>query len=750
MFSKKQSNIFLTLSVLFTLILLIWRPAPKFDYDFEQFFPQDNEALSFYKSYADIFGGDNDYLLLAFENDDQELWQPEFLSNFESLQSQIKVLEGVDTTISVLDLREPRIGAFGVQFRQVVTWDESQVNLTLPKNQLAGSLISEDGKAFLLLVKNKTGMSKEAGDVLYQAIREKIEESELKLRAVAGKIQTQGDFVKLMQSEFGFFFAISLVVMLLILTLLFRSWWGVVIPFVVLLIGVLWAFGVILWMGKPLALMSVMQPTIFLIVGLSALIHFFVHLVKKLQADTDQKEAIRHAYKQLFIPVLLTMMTTALGFFSLWFTSIPALQDFGLTTAIGIFMIFLAVIGISPGLLYLVSKSLKAKPLKAKRAVSLQTLFSLILKRRKVIGFGFLAMSIIAVFLGLRIPINGYLLDNLPFDHPIREDFGYFDSEFGGSNPFELSLELGEEANTIWDYDVLQQVQKLEEELNKVFGENKFISPITLTKTLNQAQNQGDVDAFRFPSRGQFIRMQRILRQGSGGLEEGLIDSTGRISRISGRLPDFGSYKMRNLRSELDRFIQSELDSSLLKTRWTGTAYLIDQGHESVTWQMARGLGVAFLLVGLIAGILFRSWRISFLLLIPNVIPLLLMLAVMYFLGIEFKLTTAILFTVAFGIAVDDSIHFMTRFRLELGSGRSFFYAMKRTFLETGKAILLTTIVLVSGFVLFVMSDFGVTFYSGVLISCALIFALLADLMLLPLLLIPMKRVWEGKQNSKT
>ncbi|TDK47299.1 efflux RND transporter permease subunit [Algoriphagus formosus] len=750
MFSKKQSNIFLTLSALFTLILLIWRPVPKFDYDFEQFFPQDNEALSFYKSYADIFGGDNDYLLLAFENDGQELWQPEFLSNFESLQSQIKVLEGVDTTISVLDLREPRIGAFGVQFRQVVTWDESRVNLTLPKNQLAGSLVSEDGNALLLLVKNKTGMSKEAGDVLYQAIREKIEESELKLRAVAGKIQTQGDFVKLMQSEFGFFFAISLVVMLLILTLLFRSWWGVVIPFVVLLIGVLWAFGVILWMGKPLALMSVMQPTIFLIVGLSALIHFFVHLVKKLQADTDQKEAIRHSYKQLFIPVLLTMMTTALGFFSLWFTSIPALQDFGLTTAIGIFMIFLAVIGISPGLLYLVSKSLKAKHLKAKRAVSLQTLFSLILKRRKVIGFGFLAMSIIAVFLGLRIPINGYLLDNLPFDHPIREDFGYFDSEFGGSNPFELSLELGEEANTFWDYEVLQEVQKLEEELNKVFGENKFISPITLTKTLNQSQNQGDADAFRFPSRGQFIRMQRILRQGSGGLEEGLIDSTGRISRISGRLPDFGSYKMRNLRSELDRFIQSELDSSLLKTRWTGTAYLIDQGHESVTWQMARGLGVAFLLVGLIAGILFRSWRISFLLLIPNVIPLLLMLAVMYFLGIEFKLTTAILFTVAFGIAVDDSIHFMTRFRLELGSGRSFFYAMKRTFLETGKAILLTTVVLVSGFVLFVMSDFGVTFYSGVLISCALIFALLADLMLLPLLLIPMKRVWEGKQNSKT
>jgi predicted RND superfamily exporter protein len=124
------------------------------------------------------------------------------------------------------------------------------------------------------------------------------------------------------------------------------------------------------------------------------------------------------------------------------------------------------------------------------------------------------------------------------------------------------------------------------------------------------------------------------------------------------------------------------------------------------------------------------------------------MLGLMYFLGVEFKLTTAILFTVAFGIAVDDSIHFMTRLKMELSLGKNLLYALKRTFLETGKAIVLTTLILVSGFAVLIFSRFGVTHYTGLLISSALVFALLADLFLLPVILLPMKKVWEKKNGQ--
>ena len=202
---------------------------------------------------------------------------------------------------------------------------------------------------------------------------------------------------------------------------------------------------------------------------------------------------------------------------------------------------------------------------------------------------------------------------------------------------------------------------------------------------------------------------------------------------------------MTALREELNEFVIQEVNPALLHVRWTGTAYLIDKGHKSVTLQMAKGLGVAFLLVGIIVGFLFRSWRISFLLLIPNFIPLIWMLGLMYLLGIEFKLTTAILFTVAFGIAVDDSIHFMSRLKQELMLGKNLIYGLKRTYLETGKAIVLTTIVLTAGFGLLIFSQFGVTHFTGLLISASMIFALLADLMLLPLLLLPLKKMWEKK-----
>ena len=205
---------------------------------------------------------------------------------------------------------------------------------------------------------------------------------------------------------------------------------------------------------------------------------------------------------------------------------------------------------------------------------------------------------------------------------------------------------------------------------------------------------------------------------------------------------------MSHIRKDLNEFVSQEINQDLIQVRWTGTAFLIDKGHESVTYQMAKGLGFAFLVVGIIAGILFKSWRISFILLIPNVVPLIWMLGLMYLLGIEFKLTTAILFTVAFGIAVDDSIHFMTRLRFELGKGSSLVYAIKRTFLETGRAIILTSLILVLGFGLLIFSQFGVTHYTGLLIAAALIFALLADLFLLPLLLLPMKQVWEKKKRK--
>lgn len=751
MFGKTSSYFLLVFSLVLTFFSLLFRPIPKFDYDFEQFFPQDDPDLAFYRDvYEKDFGSDNDYLLLAIHNPAGEWLDSSFLSQSARVKSQMQGLNGIDTLISIFDLQVPIINAFGLQTFPILDWS-SEVSIQSSKEKLLqfqGSLIAKDQSSFLFLIQNDPQLSKEEGDQLYGEILEIFEKNGIKPLAVAGKIQTQRDFVSLMQEEFGLFIGASLVLMLLVLLLVFRKLWGILIPILVLVIGILWAFGLILLVGKPLDIMSVMQPTIFLIVGLSALIHYFTHLIKRLNKGVPKEEAIQGTFSELTLAVALTVITTSIGFLSLYFTSIPALKAFGLWTGIGILVLFCAILTITPGLLYALPLSRSKENRLSKSDRILATLFQKIIQNRKQIAVTFLVVSCIGIGLVSQIKINGYLLDNLPLDHPIQKDFTYFDTNYGGSNPLEIYMEKGPEAQDLLDLEVLREIEKVEDKLRELFGEGEFISPLSLVKTLNQAQNQRNTKAFSLPSLGQYLRMERyfdqaLKQEGPKVLSEDLL-----TGRISGRAPDLGSLRMGKLRAELLDFVEKEVDPKLLKVKWTGTAHLIDRGHESVTIQMVKGLGVAFLVVGLIGGILFKSTRLALILLIPNIIPLIWMCGLMWLLGVDFKLTTAILFTVAFGIAVDDTIHFMSKLKMELAKGKNLHYAIKRTFIDAGKAIVLTSVILVSGFGLLIFSQFGVTHFTGLLISFSLVFALLADLFLLPVLLFPLKKVWALKVKA--
>ncbi len=751
MFQRSRAYFFLGIAGLITVLLLIFRPIPVFNYDFEQFFPQQDEDLSFYQNYRTQFENDNDYLLLAISNPAGGILDSVFLANSLQLQTEISRLPKVDTVISILNLERPVIGVFGLRTIQVLDWsDPSTLNLQADElEHYRTELISKDGKSILLWIKNEQNISKEDGDDLYKKIKGLNESAPVQIEAVAGKIQAQGDFVSLMQREFGLFFGCSIILMLLMLALIFRTWWGVLFPFLILIIGAGWAFGLILYLGKALDVMSVMQPTIFLIVGLSALIHFFNHLIKKIRQGIPKDKAVQMVFKSLFIPVWLTILTTSLGFFSLYFTSIPALKEFGLTTGLGILVMFFALILIAPGLLHFFNVKAPAPSRFGRSILNLRIWFLFLLRKRKAIAVLFFGVTMLAILMGSQLRINGFLLDNLPEDHPVQQSFSYFDHQFGGANPLEIHLQVGDSATSLLDLQVLEQIDLVEQEVDRLFDGGQIISPLTLVKSLNQAQNQGDFKAFTLPSKGQYLRMSQFFPKAFDAAGVKVLTEDRSQGRLSARTADLGTLLMSEKRAALRKFVAEKINPNLLEIRWTGTAYLIDKGHQSVTWQMARGLGVAFILVGVIAGFLFRSWRIAFILLIPNLIPLLWMLGLMYLMGIDLQLTTAILFTVAFGIAVDDSIHFMTRLNKELRTGKCLIYGLKRTFLETGEAIIQTTVILVTGFGLLILSQFGVTHFTGLLIGAALVFALLADLFLLPILLLPMKKKWDEKFKNR-
>ncbi|MEL6653490.1 MAG: efflux RND transporter permease subunit, partial [Bacteroidota bacterium] len=207
-------------------------------------------------------------------------------------------------------------------------------------------------------------------------------------------------------------------------------------------------------------------------------------------------------------------------------------------------------------------------------------------------------------------------------------------------------------------------------------------------------------------------------------------------SRISGTLPDLGLQEYASRNAQLRAFVRDSIDQNWLRPRLTGSALLLDRSHRSVVNNMLLGLGLGVLVVGLLVGLLYRSWRMCLVALLVNLVPLLMIGALMGYLGVGMKMSTAVIFSLAFGIAVDDTIHFISKLKLELDKGKSLPQAIRCTYLSTGKAIILTSLILSAGFLGLLSSDFQGTYYMGLLVGMALLWAMLADLVVLPLLLL--------------
>ncbi len=321
-------------------------------------------------------------------------------------------------------------------------------------------------------------------------------------------------------------------------------------------------------------------------------------------------------------------------------------------------------------------------------------------------------------------------------DDPLKIDFTFFDQNFGGSRPFELTV-APKTGESVFNQEVLTQIDAVSEYLKDSFESGNIVGPHTVVKSLNQAVNGGQPENFTFPESSYEKRqVNRYLKRMDkrGDLKLIAVEDHS-LGRITGRVKDIGSAVSLERTEKLRQFINTNIDTSLVQFKVTGTSNLIDKNNEYVATNMFEGLGIAFGVVALIAGILFRSFRMVLITLIPNVIPLVTVAGLMGIFGITLKLSTSIIFTIAFGIAVDDTIHFTSKLKLELDKGKSLLYALKRTYLSTGKAIVVTSIILSGGFLTLILSSFGGTFYTGLLISLTLVFAVVIDLSLLPVLI---------------
>jgi hypothetical protein len=260
-------------------------------------------------------------------------------------------------------------------------------------------------------------------------------------------------------------------------------------------------------------------------------------------------------------------------------------------------------------------------------------------------------------------------------------------------------------------------------------------SPVTIMKYLHQANNGGLNAYYQYPeTASDYNRAMLLKRRVDPRRLDDLVTEDAKTARVIGFIPEFGSLDTSTRNQALLQYLSNNINKDVLYYRITGTTYLIDKSHELLSINLIKGLLTAIGIIGIVLGIYFRSFKLLLISLLPNLIPLILIAGVLGMLGISLKMTTSIIFTIAFGIAVDDTIHLMANYLNNPGGKAR--DRLKETFKHAGSAMVITSAIMVAGFSLFLLSSFGATFYLGLFICLSMLLALIIDLTLLPLLLI--------------
>ncbi len=746
---RKIVRIFFFVSIGLTIGLAFGLFSLKVDYDFEKFFPQDSEETEFFLDYREEFDSDNDYMLIALRNEGG-IFDYEFLSLVDSLTRKIERLELVQYAVSITNQKNYAKAPFGFEIFEIPYIDFEKKDPIKDSTQiyqneeLIGALVDESGEVVNIYIKHENFLSKAKCDTLLKHVNNLLAEVEVDEYHLAGRAVGQAYYVDQMKKELAIFFLISAVLVVIFLFIAFRSFQGIFFPLIIVLSSMIWVFGFMGMIQEPLNILLTILPTIMFVVSMSDVIHFVSRYIDEKRSGEGAVRALKISVREVGLATFLTSFTTSVGFFSLSLVPVEPVAEFGLYTGIGVLLAFLVTYGMLPFFLILSTRIDGRSQLKKNNFWDkhLRRLFISVMRKRVLVVIGTVLILMVASFGITKISRNHFILDDLSADSPVKKDASFFDRNFGGVRPFELAITLGSKGDSLTDISVLNEIDKLETYLKTEYGVGRVNSLATVFKTLNRINHAANPEYFKLPEKNSTVsRYQRkFLSKKSLDLTKTLISKDKRTTRIMGNIGDLGSEVIDGKNQELLAYIEENIDSELIEVKITGTAHLLDQNIRSLSDSMTLGLIIAVIIVSLIMAILYRSLKIVVISIIPNIVPLVIIAGIMGYFGIEFKVTTAIIFTIAFGICVDDTIHFLSKFSLELKKGKSLLYALKRTYLATGKAIVLTSLILCSGFLMLIFSDFSGTFYTGLLITIALFFAVLADLTILPILLLSIKK----------
>jgi predicted RND superfamily exporter protein len=734
------------LILLFSILLAgfsIWRAVlVEYNYDFEAFFPKNDPETTFFQEFRKKFGPDNDFILIGLHQKTSSVYDPIFLQKVSLLTDSLKNIRFVEKVVSPTNIRsmvrDPLMG-FGVEL-PYLRWNNPEFraddSIALSKTpEYYGSMFSTDGKSVCLVVDHTPYIGDTACGPLSSQLNALVASFGFDEYHVAGRCVGQAFYIDLIQGELVLFLGIAFVLMVTILFLMYRSWVAISAPLSMVMLAVAITLGFMEISGKSMDVMASAIPTILVVVGLSVTIHSLTKFLKERANGSSVEEATLTTVKNIGLANLFTTMTTMVGFGSLATSGIEPISDFGLYTAAGVGIAYILSLTYLPSFFILFGH--RFKPGKSVEWTGFfRAAIERVLKNRKLIWIGSSVLVALAFTGVLQVRENTLLLEDLARDSKISQDFAFFGDRFQGTRPLEVAVQITDTNLTLFDPVVLAKLEQIEDTLRAYYQTGFIFSPAAMVKIGNRALSGGSPEAYILPESSS--RLRQIVREirmvENSGKLNAYITPDLRTARMKGLFKDIGSKRAFELRQQLEPAFQHIIGQAPMRVTLTGTAELIDKNNRNLALNIGQGLLLSFLFIMGIVFYLFRSVKIVLISLLPNLIPLLMLGGIMGWFGISMKISTAVLFTIAFGIAVDDTIHFLAQLRVEKKKGYDLSLAVRNAFVHSGKPIVITSIILCSGFLVLSFSSFMATRLIGLLTAFVMVVALLGDLLLLPTL----------------
>jgi predicted RND superfamily exporter protein len=723
--------------------------------------PKKHSVNQQYDDFLSKFGEEGNLIVIGFK--DPNFFTPKAFAKWNELMTGLKLSNNVELVVSISDLKKLQKDTLAQKFELVPLIDHEQINdqayLHNIKTELFNNLPFYEGLLFntksgsirsAIYLKKEIVNTAERKTFIIETLLPKIEKFEkstgIDLR-VSGMPYIRTINAENMKGEIGLFIGAALLITSLIFFFFFRSYRATFISIFILIFGVMWSFGTLGLFHYKITILSAIIPPLIIVIGITNCIFLINKYQQEIKMHQNQAKALQRVISKIGVSTLMTNLTTAVGFATFMITGNELLYEFGLVTSINVITVYLLTLLIVP-IMYSFMPMPKEKHLYHLSKNYLSSVLGWVEKvvktKRTYIYTVYVLLLVFSVIGVMQMKVSGSLIGEMPKSASFFKDILFYEKEFNGVMPLEIMINTKRKKG-VMKLSTMKKMDELQKTIEQIPELSKPVSIVNLVKYSKQAFYNGNPEYYDLPTSQEQVFILSYAKNATKNTKDNLmksyVDSTGQYARITTYMKDIGTKDMATIEEKLKTKINAIFPKDRYEVTLTGKALVFQKGTSYLINNLIESLIFAILLIAGLMAYMFRSAKMILVSVITNILPLCITSGLMGYLGIPLKPSTILVFSIAFGISVDNAIQFMAKYRhdLKMNDGKikkSVFSALQ----ETGVSTFYTSIVLIFGFAIFTLSSFSGTVALGGLISCTLLFAMFANLLVLPALVLTFEK----------